>query len=283
MNLLERVAAEDGSAKSLWGLPDRRRSVESIAFSIEGRPYVCISTQIGCPVGCVFCETGRQQTLGNLSADEIYAQVEREAVDASGAPRKLHRVVIAGMGEPLLNLDAVAAASRRMLDDALTAEVSITTSGIVPAMAQLDAVPITVLSVSLHATTDAVRNRLIPTNRKYGLDRVIEASVGYRHRTGTQVIMNYLLFDGVNDSDDDAERLVALLDPALFSVKLKCWNDIDDTALVASPGERFAYFRDRLVAAGFDTTIDRSAGTEVGGGCGQLRSSERTIRRPALA
>jgi 23S rRNA (adenine2503-C2)-methyltransferase len=274
MNLLERQPSADGGVKYLWGMPDAKRSVESIFFMLGGGKHVCISTQIGCPVGCIFCETGRQKTLGNLSASEIHAQV----VAATKEHGRLKRVVVAGMGEPLLNLKAVGDAARQVLHEDLADEITITTSGIVPEMPGLDDVPLHLLSVSLHATTNETRTRLIPTNRKYPLEDVIAQATAYRERTGVPVMMIYLLFDGINDSDEDLERLLKLLDPSLFSVKLKEWNEIEDSVVRMAPSTRFDIFVDGLAAGGFAVGVDRSAGVDVGGGCGQLHSKVRNMR-----
>jgi 23S rRNA (adenine2503-C2)-methyltransferase len=222
----------------------------------------------------LFCETGRQKTLGNLSAEEIHAQVA-ETVARHG---QLKRVVVAGMGEPLLNLPALGEASRRILDERLADEITVTTSGIVPEMARLDALPLHLLSVSLHATTNEVRTRLSPTSRRHPLEEVIAAAAAYRERTGVPVIMNYLLFDGVNDSDADVARLIRLLSPHMFTVKLKEWNEIADTSLAMSSPDRYATFATQLRDAGFVALIDTSAGVDVGGGCGQLRSKARVPR-----
>ena len=154
----------------------------------------------------------------------------------------------------------------------MTEHVTVTTSGVVPRMRDLPAIPISKLSVSLHATTNDVRDLLVPLNKKYPIAEVIAAAADYKRTTGNEVIMNYLLFDGVNDSDEDAERLAGLLDPSLFTVKFKEWNAIEGTTLRKSPDDRYAYFEQVLADRGFDVTVCLSRGVDVGGGCGQLRS-----------
>jgi 23S rRNA (adenine2503-C2)-methyltransferase len=277
MHIVERLASTDGSVKYLWGL-DSGHTVESICFRLEGKPITCISSQVGCNVACLFCETGKQPSLANLTPPEIVEQVRRALADGGcGTDGRFDSVIFAGMGEPLHNFDAVAAATRQLLDEGLTQYVTVTTSGIVPRMLELPSLPLHKLSVSLHATTDEVRNRLVPINKRYPIAAVLDAATRYRLATGNEVIVNYLLFDGVNDTDEDADRLAALLDPALFTVKFKEWNDVEGTGLRRSPPERLEVFQDRLVTRGFPVTLCTSRGQDVGGGCGQLRSKHAPI------
>lgn len=281
IEVIEKKKSSDGSVKYLWQTASSDSSVESICFQLGGEPHICISTQAGCNVGCVFCETGKQRNLGDLTPQEIYAQVALTAEDLPDEVPggRFAKVVVAGMGEPLLNFDNLREAAGRLLADGLAEQVTLTTSGIVPQMRRLASMPIGTLSVSLHATTNEVRTRLIPTNKTYPLEQVVEAARDYRLETGTPVIMNYLLFDGVNDTDADLERLTELVDPALFAVKLKSWNDVPEVGLRPSSEDRYAYFRQGLADAGFEASICVSAGSDVGGGCGQLRSVHRTLKR----
>ncbi|MEU7044060.1 radical SAM protein [Streptomyces varsoviensis] len=281
MKIAEKKTSADGSVKYLWQVPSSGSTVESIYYQLGDEPHTCISTEAGCNVGCVFCETGKQRNLGDLTSQEIYDQVALTAADLpDGVPGgRFTKVVVAGMGEPLLNFDNLRDAATRLLADGLTEQVTVTTSGIVPQMRRLPSMPISLLSVSLHATTNEVRTRLIPTNKTYSLEDVVAAAREYRLASGVPVIMNYLLFDGVNDTDADLDRLVELLDRDVFSVKLKSWNEVPDAGLIPSPSARYEHFRDGLDAAGFDVSICVSAGVDVGGGCGQLRSVHREMKR----
>ncbi|TNE63507.1 MAG: radical SAM protein [Alphaproteobacteria bacterium] len=281
MVLLNKSFGQDGSVKFLWGMPDEVKSVESVYFTINGKPAACISTQIGCTVGCVFCETGKQKVLGNLSAGEIVRQIaavndDRRAADPGF--KKLDTAIVAGMGEPLLNIDALKEAAYTMLEDEMVEHVTVTTSGILPAFEKLKESPFSILSISLHATDNDTRTRLIPINKKYPIEDLLATARDLRESTDMPIIMNYLMFDGVNDSDADLERLIGLLDPSLYRVKLKQWNTIDETELTSSPLERFKTFEAGLKGEGFDVSIDYSMGVELDAGCGQLRSRVREMR-----
>lgn len=263
--------SKDGSIKVLWTLDGRRR-VESVLYRHLGKAHVCVSTQSGCNVGCPFCETGRHRNLGNLTADEILGQV---TMTVDKLPDEVDNgavgvVVVAGMGEPLLNFEALRDAAIRLLDDGLTERVTVTTSGVVPKIQRLAEIPISRLTVSVHATTDALRDRLVPLNRKWPLKQMLAAACRYQQESGTPLTANYLLLDGVNDSDEDAERLCELLDADVFTVKLKQWNLVVGTGLKSSPPLRFAEIAERLRGRGFEVLIDASNGTDIGAGCGQL-------------
>ncbi|MBA15322.1 MAG: 23S rRNA (adenine(2503)-C(2))-methyltransferase RlmN [Sphingomonas sp.] len=270
MRHVESRTSTDGSVKLLWELPGGEY-VESIRFRYGDGEHGCISSQAGCPVACAFCETGRVRRHRNLSVEQIVDQVR-------GMGTKLRVVQFAGMGEPLLNPENVAQATRTILAKGLAREVTLTTVGIVPAMEALADLPLARLNVSLHAADDATRQRLIPVGRKYPIREVIAAAVRYRERTGNPVTMNYLLLNGVNDSDADIARLAVLLDPAIFSIRLKAWNAIPGTDLRASPPERVRQVLDTLQCAGFAASLCESMGADIGGGCGQLSAS----RGPAV-
>ena len=276
LRLVEVQTSQDGSAKYVWSLPEKL-FVESIAFLYSGNTHVCISSQVGCAVGCSFCETGRFRNVRNLTTDQIVYQVaasEHHAARDSSDP-KYEVVQFAGMGEPLLNFASVAAATDAMLERGLAGEVTLTTVGIVPRLPDLAHTPIQRLSVSLHATDNVTRGRLIPINKKYPIEDVMASATAYKRATGKQVIVNYLLLDTINDSDDDLERLCEIVDRELFSVKLKAWNEISDTSLRRSPDERFDKFVTVLAERGFDVSICESMGSDVGGGCGQLSADHR--------
>jgi 23S rRNA (adenine2503-C2)-methyltransferase len=285
MKLAQKAVSLDGSVKHLWELSGRA-VVESTYFQLNRQPHLCLSSQAGCNVRCVFCETGRQRNQHNLSSHEIVAQAMLSRDDVGLSPGIFKAVLFAGMGEPLLNFRSVAAAAEELLSRRLTHEVTLTTSGIVPRMRELASVPIRLLNVSLHATTNEIRDRLIPINRQYPLEEVLDAAMAYRCATGNPVTINYLLLAGVNDSDRDVERMLGLLDPAMFAIKLKVWNALSGSDLIASPAERFDAFESALTAHGFHVTVDRSQGTDIAAGCGQLGASLGATaigRRPARA
>jgi 23S rRNA (adenine2503-C2)-methyltransferase len=277
MKLVNSVASADGSVKHLWCVAEQI-FVESIRFQYGDGRHICISSQAGCPVACVFCETGRVRRNRNLTAEQIVHQVAATRRELPGHESRYAVVQFAGMGEPLFNFAAVAAATDELLDRGLTDAVTLTTSGIVPRIKELARTRVERLNVSLHATDNATRTTLMPINRRFPIDELIAASTDYKLETGHRVTMNYLLFDGVNDSDADLDRLVHLLDPALFSVKLKAWNEIAATDLRISPPGKFAKFVDALDTEGFDVTICESVGQDVAGGCGQLSADHAAAR-----
>lgn len=269
--------SSDGSRKFLWQLSDQR-TVESIFFTFpdagQERPFVCISSQDGCNVRCAFCATGQQPMRRNMTADEMVAQVVQsmEIVQAAGGPTRAFHVAFAGMGEPLLNYQHVITAAARLRAEKSAEVVSISTSGVVPRMDTLaDVVQTSVnrLYLSLHATTDALRDRLVPMNRKYPLAQVLDAAHTYARRTGTKVTATYLALAGLNDTDEDIQRLLCLLDPALFVVQLSVWNRVDGLCFL--PSSRIDLFTETLIRHGYETFVQRSKGSDIDGGCGQLR------------
>lgn len=283
MKLVERWTSDDSSIKHLWSVAEHV-FVESICFPYDGAAHICISSQAGCPVACAFCETGRVRNHRNLTPEQIVYQVAatRNDMPQSVSDNRYKVVQFAGMGEPLLNFRSIAEAASAMLDQGLTEEVTLTTAGIVPRIRDLAETPINRLSVSLHATDNATRERLIPINKKFPLEDVIAAATDYKVRTRNKVTMNYLLLDGVNDSDKDLARFCRLIDPNCFSVKLKAWNEIADTDLRISPYARFDTFVDVLSDQGYDITICSSMGADIAGGCGQLSANHQIAVSEAL-
>lgn len=284
--IIEEQHAADGSLKLLWELADSR-TVESIAFIFQDQAMMCISSQVGCNVGCPFCATGQQRALRNLTCEEIVGQIagSEERVRANGGQWPLDQVALAGMGEPLLNFGAVVLAASQMRARGLAPIVSLSTSGIVPRMLELaDTADLAVnkLFISLHATTNEVRTRLVPMNRKYPISEVLAAARIYAKRTGTKVTATYLLFADVNDTNGDLSRLLDLLDPDLFLVQLSEWNPVQGVRLPLYPSSRLALFQQTLEQQGLEVFIQRSKGQEIEGGCGQLRSRHLT-KHPGAA
>lgn len=271
MRTLEVVQNPNGK-KFLWEFADGH-TAESVYFlSTNATRQACISTQIGCNVGCDFCETGKQRSLRNLDPSEIVDQL-RETISVSGVENEpLDAVSFAGMGEPLHNFDNVAEASEMIRREGLAKQIICFTSGIVPRIPLVADTAIDTLFVSLHATTNEVRTRLIPTNKKYPVEAVISASLDYHRRSGKRVWINYLLLKDINDTADDASRLCRLLDRSVFNVRLCHWNKVEERDFRCSDnGEAFLA---ELKANDYVATLEapyREA-RDVGGGCGQLRS-----------
>ena len=287
------LEAEDGQARKVllrladgqaveavlmqYGLADEGADGDSAGDRRYGgeRHTVCASSQVGCAIGCAFCATGQRGWVRDLTAGEICAQVlhfERELRTQGG---HVNNVVLMGMGEPLLNREAVWRAIRNLNDpDGLglgARRFTISTAGIVPGiMAMAEELPSVGLAVSLHAPDDALRNELVPINRRYPLAALLEACGQYTGATGRRVTMEYALINGVNDSLDHARRTAGLLRGLLCHVNLIPLNPTEGCAYQPSPPERVHRFQDALRRAGIPVTVRLRRGVDVQAGCGQL-------------
>lgn len=266
--------SEDGTTKLLLRFADGRE-VETVVLPYADRTTVCISSQVGCPVGCVFCATATMGFTRNLTAGEMVDQVlaARETAEASGFPRLSH-VVVMGMGEPLLNLPALTAALRLLHGEVGLSyrNITVSTAGHVPGMHALaeSGLPVT-LALSLHAPNDPLRSELIPMSRKWGLAPVIEAARHYGTSTGRRVTLEYLLLAGVNDSDTHAAELAALVHGAVAHVNLIPWNPADSFTHFDAPSRNAVRrFRESLEARGVTVTQRMERGQDIAAACGQL-------------
>ena len=297
----------DGTRKWLLDV-GQGNAVETVFIPETGRGTLCVSTQAGCAVNCMFCSTGKQGFARNLAAHEIVGQLwlanrllgarAPGAAPDDGAPaddhdRAITNVVFMGMGEPLLNYDATLAALRIMLDDhgygLSRRRVTVSTSGVVPMIDRLrDDQPVA-LAVSLHAPNDALRDRLVPLNRKYPLVELLAACRRYLERAPRDfVTFEYVMLDGVNDADSHARELVGLVRDVPCKFNLIPFNPFPQSGLRRSPAERVQAFAARLADAGIVTTVRRTRGDDIDAACGQLagdildrtRLAERQVRRP---
>jgi len=277
-------ASQDRSVRYLLGLPDsgldaktrsRPASVEAVFMPSEGRQTICISTQAGCAVDCQFCLTAQLGLIRNLTPGEILAQIliPLEQHKAQLAPQT--NLVLMGQGEPLLNFDAVMAALRVILDPeglALSPKhVTLSTSGIVPGIVRLAQEKIRPkLAISLNASNDEQRNAIMPINRKYPLATLLEACRNYPLRPWEHLTFEYVMLGGVNDSPEDARRIVRLL-ANLKSVKVNLipWNPGELPYHESSP-EMIEAFRKILVDRGVPAFVRYSRGRDVMAACGQL-------------
>ena len=250
-------------------------SVEAVFMPSEGRQTICVSTQAGCAVDCHFCLTAQLGLIRNLTAGEILAQVllPLEEHKAQLAPQT--NIVLMGQGEPLLNFEAVMAAVRIILDPEgigiSPKHVTLSTSGIVPGIERLAQEKVRPkLAISLNASNDEQRERLMPINKKYPLSTLLKACKKYPLRTWEHLTFEYVLLGGANDSAEDARRVVRLLAP-LKSVKVNLipWNP-GELPYLESPPERIAEFRRILVERGVPAFVRYSRGRDVMAACGQL-------------
>ncbi len=269
--------AADGTRKWLLSV-GAANGIETVFIPEASRGTLCVSSQVGCALECAFCSTGRQGFNRNLSVAEIIGQLWWANRALGATPRDervISNVVMMGMGEPLANFDNVVAAMRIMLDDygygLSRRRVTLSTSGIVPAIDRLGAQLPVALAVSLHAPNDELRDRLVPINKKYPLKELMAACKRYiKVAPRDFVTFEYVMLEGVNDSDDHARELVALTRDVACKFNLIPFNPFPDSGFARSSPGRIAAFRDILVEAGLVTTTRKTRGGDIDGACGQL-------------
>lgn len=245
------------------------------------RITACISTQIGCPLNCAFCATGKLGFSRNLTKAEIYEQVyllNAESIQKFG--KKLSNIVIMGMGEPLLNLDNVLAAIELITNPNLLGfspqRITLSTVGIydkIKALAESN--PRFNLAISLHTADDFIRNELMPANKKTNLQALIDALKYYHHKTQQRITIEYILFDGINDSIDDAKKLAQFCKNFPVKINLIEYNTIENSALRASPAEKVKNFANFLLSKNLVVTIRHSKGKDIDAACGQLANKRK--------
>lgn len=290
--IIEDQTAADGTRKWLLRLDDGN-AIESVFIPEEDRGTLCVSSQVGCTLNCSFCSTGHQGFNRCLTVAEIISQllVANRALgrDPKGE-RIITNVVLMGMGEPLLNYDNVLPAMRLMQDDYAYGlsrrRVTLSTAGVVPMLDRLrEDCPVS-LAVSLHAPNDLLRNELVPLNKKYPIVELLEACRRYcADSPRSRVTFEYVMLDGVNDSQAHAHELAKLLQSVPSKVNLIPFNPFPETRYRRTPREAIDQFRDVLVAAGITTITRKTRGDDIDAACGQLagRVQDRTRRRERLA
>ncbi len=270
----QRISEGGETHKWLWGLADGD-AVETVLMHYPGRSTVCVSSQAGCAMACGFCATGQEGFRRHLTTGEIVEQVIRAREAAK--PRRLSNVVFMGMGEPLANYDAVWGAVRRIHGDlGLSARhITMSTVGVVPGIRRMaeESLPVS-LAVSLHASTDELRNELVPLNKQYPIDVLAEACAGYVAASGRRLSFEWALIDGVNDTRDQATHLAELCRELRAHVNLIPLNPTPGYPTIGTPPEGVARFQRWLQDAGTNATIRRNRGTDIDAACGQLRASQ---------
>ena len=289
----------DGTIKWLFDVGDGN-AVEAVFIPEDDRGTLCVSSQAGCAVGCRFCSTGHQGFSRNLTTGEIVAQLwfaehflrKHLKRDPGQEGRVISNVVMMGMGEPLQNYTALVPALRTMLDDNAYGlsrrRVTVSTSGVVPMIDRLGTDCPVALAVSLHAPTDALRDDLVPLNRKYPIVELLEACKRYlAHAPRDFITFEYCMLDGVNDQPEHAEQLVALVRQHGISCKFNLipFNPFPASGLLRSPQARVLAFAKTLSAAGLVTTIRKTRGDDIDAACGQLagdvKDRTRAVERMA--
>ncbi|HZQ27589.1 MAG TPA: 23S rRNA (adenine(2503)-C(2))-methyltransferase RlmN [Acidimicrobiales bacterium] len=270
---VHRSVSDDGqTVKWLWSL-DHGAKVETVLMHYPERTTVCVSTQAGCAMACGFCATGQAGFDRHLSAGEIVEQVVRAAHEARQGGRRLSNVVFMGMGEPLANYDRVWTAVERLHDDlGLSARhLTLSTVGIVPGIRRLagERLPVN-LAVSLHAANDALRDDLVPINKRYPLAELMAACRDYLDAKGRRLSFEWALIDATNDRPADAAELAAVARPLGAHVNLIPLNPTPGFLTRGTPPTGVRAFRDQLQARGVNVTVRRTRGTEIDAACGQL-------------
>ena len=270
--------SNDGTRKWVLKLDDGNQ-VETVYIPESDRGTLCVSSQVGCALDCSFCSTGRRGFNRNLTSAEIIAQVwlATRLVDEEKKPgRKVTNVVLMGMGEPLLNFDNVVTAVHIMMDDFAYGlskrRVTVSTAGVVPAMDKLGDVLDSRLAVSLHATNNELRDQLVPINKKYPLEELIPACHRFieKQNTRTRITFEYVMLDGVNDSDQHARELIKLLKGIPTLMNLIPFNPFKGSGYKTSSAKRVNQFSEILMNSGMTTVIRRTRGDDIDAACGQL-------------
>ena len=284
--ITERRRSADGTTK--WSVrTDSGDLVETVLIPDGGRNTLCISSQAGCALDCAFCATGKQGFNGNLSAAEIGGQVWLAArqLAAEGDPRGITNVVFMGMGEPLLNFDATTTVANLLIDDHAYGiskrRVTVSTAGVVPRIRELAERTDCALAVSLHAPDDALRDELVPLNRRYPLAELLDACRHYLSRVGEKrsVTMEYALLKGCNDSLGHARALAKLLRPLRCKINLIPFNPFPGSGFERPDEASARAFQTSLMGAGYTATLRSTRGADIAAACGQLVGAVRDRTR----
>lgn len=286
--VIKELTSCDCTRKWLLQLSDEHK-VESVYIPEEDRGAMCISTQVGCAMGCVFCNTGSQGYTRNLTASEIVGQflAARDSYGEWPTPsdgvRRLSNIVVMGMGEPLLNFDNTAKALKILMDDEGVCisrrRITVSTSGIAPLIPRVASEMRVRLAISLHAPTDEIRNKIMPINRKYPLKELMQACRLYRKIAAEprqRITFEYVMIDGLNDSDENAYQLIELVKGIGAKFNLIPLNEWEGCQLKCSRRDRIERFASILNKAGYSCPIRASRGREIMAACGQLKSQAHT-------
>ncbi len=278
----ESVSSDGQTVKWLWEGFDCAR-IETVLMCYPDRATVCVSSQAGCAMGCTFCATGQGGLARHLSTGEILEQVAHARRRAR--TRRVTNIVFMGMGEPLANYDRVWAAVERInADMGISARhITVSTVGIVPGIRRLshESLPVN-LAVSLHAANDTLRDRLVPINRRYGLDALVEACRQYRSVKNRRLSFEWALIDGVNDRRSDATELARIATSLAAHVNVIPLNPTDGFATRGTAPDGVRRFRETLSSMGVTVTVRRNRGTEIEAACGQLAARGRLVGTPAV-
>ncbi len=294
--------SKDGTRKWLLRLPskgphDRGAEIEVVYIPESDRGTLCVSSQVGCTLTCTFCHTGTQKLVRNLEPAEIVAQVlvARDALgDYQGRPetdkregaRLISNIVFMGMGEPLYNFENVRDAIHVMTDaeglQLSRRKITVSTSGVVPQIEALGAQANTMLAISLHATNDALRDELVPLNKKYNIKTLLDACRNYPGLSNARrITFEYVMLKGVNDSLAEARALVRLLSGIPAKINLIPFNPWPGSKYVCSDWDQIEAFSDYVFSAGYSSPVRNPRGRDILAACGQLKSETEKMRARA--
>ncbi|MFG1174410.1 bifunctional tRNA (adenosine(37)-C2)-methyltransferase TrmG/ribosomal RNA large subunit methyltransferase RlmN [Erwiniaceae bacterium CAU 1747] len=289
----EEQRSADGTIK--WAIQVGGQQVETVYIPEKDRATLCVSSQVGCALECKFCSTAQQGFNRNLRVSEIIGQVWRAAkiigaTKVTGS-RPITNVVMMGMGEPLLNLTNVVPAMEIMLDDfgfgLSKRRVTLSTSGVVPALDKLGDMIDVALAISLHAPNDTIRDEIVPINKKYNIETFLGAVSRYISKSNAnqgRVTIEYVMLDHINDSTDNAHELAALLKDTPCKINLIPWNPFPGAPYGRSSNSRIDRFSKVLMEYGFTTIVRKTRGDDIDAACGQLAGdvidrTKRTLKK----
>lgn len=290
-----RQVSRDGTRKYLLEIAGGHL-VEAVFIPDHDRGALCVSSQVGCTLTCSFCHTGTQRLVRNLSPGEILGQIMVAKDDLGDWPRpgehpaqnpsRITNIVLMGMGEPLYNFESVRDAMRAAMEvDGLCfsrRKITLSTSGVVPQIERAGHEIGCMLAVSLHATTDSVRDRLVPINRKWNIECLLGALRAYpRLSNSERITFEYVMLKGVNDSDEDARRLVGLIAGIPAKVNLIPFNSWPGAPFERSDPERIERFSEIVFRAGYASPVRTPRGEDIMAACGQLKSATERARKSA--
>ena len=293
--VVTKQVSEDGTRKYLMRI-EGGHEVETVYIPEADRGTLCISSQVGCTLTCSFCHTGTQRLVRNLTASEIVGQILVARDDLGewpipGAPknetRLLSNIVLMGMGEPLYNFDNVRDAMKIAMDpegiSLSRRRITLSTSGVVPEIAKTAQEIGCLLAVSFHATTDEVRDRLVPINKKWNIKALLEALRAYPKLSNSErITFEYVMLKDVNDSDADAKRLIKLIQGIPAKINLIPFNAWPGAPYQRSDWKRIKAFADIIYKAGYASPIRTPRGEDIMAACGQLKSASEKIRKSVI-
>jgi len=293
--VVSKQVSEDGTRKYLMRI-EGGHEVETVYIPEADRGTLCISSQVGCTLTCSFCHTGTQRLVRNLTASEIVGQILVARDDLGewpipGAPknetRLLSNIVLMGMGEPLYNFDNVRDAMKIAMDpegiSLSRRRITLSTSGVVPEIAKTAEEIGCLLAVSFHATTDEVRDRLVPINKKWNIKALLEALRAYPKLSNSErITFEYVMLKDVNDSDADAKRLIKLIQGIPAKINLIPFNEWPGAPYQRSDWKRIKAFADIIYKAGYASPIRTPRGEDIMAACGQLKSASEKIRKSVI-